>query len=97
MSEISNAIKQICHEKGLSYEAVLATIEAALAAAYRKDFGSRAQNIKVNFNPEDASLRVFDVKTVVEDLEEDDGQKEGNQETKENKGQKQNKQNNLNI
>ncbi len=75
MSEISNAIKQICREKGLSYEAVLGTIEAALAAAYRKDFGSRAQNIKVNFDPEDASLKVFDVKTVVEDLptEEDSG------------------------
>ena len=44
MSDITNAIKQICEEKNLSYEAVLETIESALAAAYRKDFGEKNQN-----------------------------------------------------
>jgi len=72
MSEISNAIKQICSEKGLSYDAVLATIEAALAAAYRKDFGNRLQNIKVEFDPETARIKAFDVKTVVPDLPEEE-------------------------
>ena len=72
MSEISNAIKQICSEKGLSYDAVLATIEAALAAAYRKDFGNRLQNIKVEFDPETAHIKAFDVKTVVPDLPEEE-------------------------
>jgi len=68
MSEISNAIKQICDEKNLSYEAVIETIESALAAAYRKDFGEKNQNIKVEFEPETAKSKVFDVKTVVEDM-----------------------------
>jgi N utilization substance protein A len=68
MSEIVNAIKQICEEKGLSYEAVIGTIESALAAAYRKDYGEKNQNIKVEYNPETNGTRVFDVKTVVEDL-----------------------------
>jgi N utilization substance protein A len=45
----------------------LATIEAALAAAYRKDFGQKNQNIKVEYNPENGASRVWDVKTVVED------------------------------
>lgn len=72
MSEISNAIKQICAEKGLSYDAVLVTIEAALAAAYRKDFGNRMQNIKVDFDPETAHIKAYDVKTVVEDLTEEE-------------------------
>lgn len=71
MSEISNAIKQICDEKSLSYEAVIATIESALAAAYRKDFGERNQNIKVEFDPEAGKSKVFDVKTVVEDMPEE--------------------------
>ncbi|MDP3042930.1 MAG: transcription termination factor NusA [bacterium] len=71
MSEISNAIKQICDEKGLSYAAVIVTIESALAAAYRKDFGERNQNIKVEFDPEDGKSKVFDMKTVVEDMPEE--------------------------
>lgn len=71
MSELTNAIKQICEEKGLSYETVIETIESSLAAAYRKDFGEKNQNIKVEFNPETGSSKVFDVKLVVEDMPEE--------------------------
>lgn len=71
MSEISTAIKAICEEKGLSYDAVIETIESALAAAYRKDFGKKNQNIKVQFDPETGKSKVYDIKTVVEDLPED--------------------------
>ena len=76
MSEISTAIKHICEEKGLSYEAVLTTIESALAAAYRKDYGQKNQNIIVEFDPETAKSKVYDLKNVVEDMpevEEEDG------------------------
>ena len=72
MSDITTAIKQICEEKGLSYEAVIATIESALAAAYRKDFGKKNQNIKVEFDPETSKSKVYDVKTVVEDMPEEE-------------------------
>ena len=72
MSELTSAIKAICEEKGLTYEAVIGTIESALAAAYRKDYGEKNQNIKVEFNPDDASSKVFDVKTVVEDIPEEE-------------------------
>ena len=72
MSEITSAIKQICEEKGLSYDAVITTIESALAAAYRKDYGEKNQNIKVEFNPETMATKVFDVKTVVEDVPEEE-------------------------
>ena len=70
-SEIISAIKQICDEKGLSYESVVETIESALAAAYRKDFGEKNQNIKVVFNSENGKSVVYDVKTVVDDLPEE--------------------------
>ena len=72
MSEITNAIKQICEEKGLSYDAVITTIESALAAAYRKDYGEKNQNIKVEYDPETNKTRVFDIKTVVEDVPEEE-------------------------
>ena len=67
-------MKQIAEEKNITYEAVLETVEAALAAAYRKDFGNKNQNINVEFDPEKydgatGGIRVFDVKAVVEDME----------------------------
>jgi N utilization substance protein A len=78
MSEIKEAIQQICEEKNISIESVLETIEAALAAAYRKDFGQKNQNIKVNYDLDTSAMEVFDVKTVVEDmdLEELEAQRE---------------------
>ena len=71
-SPIVQAIKQICEEKGLSYESVMITIEAALAAAYRKDFGQKNQNVKVEFDPETGSMQAFDIKTVVRDYTEEE-------------------------
>lgn len=73
-SAISQAMRQICEEKNISYESVLETVEAALAAAYRKDFGSKNQNIKATFDPETydgatGGIRIFDAKSVVEDME----------------------------
>lgn len=65
---ILQAIEQICQEKKLTKEQVLVAIEQALAAAYRRDYGEKNQNIKVEFNPVDGSMKVFDVKTVVEDV-----------------------------
>lgn len=69
MSEITKAIQALCDEKGLSYEAVMETVEAALAAAYRKDFGNKQQNIKVKFQPETGDMEAWDIKTVVEDID----------------------------
>jgi len=70
--QIKQAIEQICEEKNIPYDSVIETIEAALAAAYRKDFGEKNQNVKAEFDPETAEVKVFDVKTVVDnmDLEE---------------------------
>lgn len=71
VSEITQVMKSICEEKGIPYESVLETIQAALAAAYRKDFGNKMQNIQVKFDPETQHIEVFDVKTVVEDISEE--------------------------
>lgn len=70
MSEISNAIKQLCDEKNLDYKAVIAAVELALAAAYRKDYGERNQNIRVKFDVNTGKSEIFDVKTVVDNLPE---------------------------
>ncbi|PIS41458.1 MAG: transcription termination/antitermination protein NusA [Candidatus Kerfeldbacteria bacterium CG08_land_8_20_14_0_20_42_7] len=64
---IVTAIRQISEEKNIPLESVISTIEAALAVAYRKDFGEKNQNIKVTFKMQDGTSQVFDVKTVVPD------------------------------
>lgn len=91
-NEIINAIRLVCDEKNISIDSVIETIEAALAAAYRKDFGEKNQNVVVEFDPENASSKVYDVKTVVEDVdleaqekavEEQHARKEAGEEIKE--------------
>lgn len=62
-----SAIDQIVAEKGISKEKVLETIEHALAAAYRKDYGEKGQDIRAKFNETDASAQVFKIMTVIED------------------------------
>jgi len=71
-NEIAAAARAICEEKGISLESVIETIEAALAAAYRKDFGEKNQNIKVDFDLETSNSRIYDEKTVVEDMPEEE-------------------------
>jgi N utilization substance protein A len=70
MSEISTAIKQLCEEKNLDYQTVISAVELALAAAYRKDYGERNQNIHVKFDPIAGTSQIFDMKTVVDNLPE---------------------------
>ncbi len=66
-SEIKQAVQLIAEEKGITVESIVSTIEAALAAAFRKDFGDKSQNIKVEFDLNTGASKVFDSKIVVED------------------------------
>lgn len=76
--QLEQALEQIAEEKGVSREDLISMIEVSLAAAFRKDYGNKEQNIVVEFNPENLSTKVFDVKTVVAEVE--DPQKEVNEE-----------------
>ena len=78
ISPFSAAIQQICAEKGISEERVIETVEAAIAAAYRRDYGKPSQNIRVVLNPEDPTtfqvFQVFDVISPEEEIDEVDRQ-----------------------
>lgn len=68
------AINQISAEKGLSREVILETVEAALAAAYRKDYGKPGQVIKAKVDPETGKIkvwRVFEVVKGAKDIEDE--------------------------
>lgn len=64
---ISSIIDQVCETKGIAKESVIMAIEAALAAAYKKEYGNKNQNIHAKFNIITGASNIFDVKTVVED------------------------------
>jgi len=70
-SEIAKSLQFLCDEKGLEYDVVLDALQTALAAAYRKDFGNKQQNIQVIFDPETGDMKVWDEKEVVEDIDEE--------------------------
>ncbi len=67
-ADLYNVIKQICEEKQISEAAVVATVELALAAAYRKDFADKLQNISVILEPKTGQFKVYDIKDVVADV-----------------------------
>ncbi|MFA6423647.1 MAG: transcription termination factor NusA [Patescibacteria group bacterium] len=69
-SPFALAINQICDEKGLSRDTVVETIESAVAAAYRKDYGKPNQIIKTKINQETGEFDVWRVYNVVEDEEQ---------------------------
>jgi N utilization substance protein A len=64
------AIEEICDEKGIDKDIVLETVEAALAAAYRKDYGKPKQVIRAKLNPDNGKAEMFRVYEVIEDPEE---------------------------
>ena len=63
------AIDQIAEEKNLPKEVILETVEQALAAAYRKDYGDKDQEVRVEMDPTNGEIRVFVSKEVVEEVE----------------------------
>ncbi len=63
------AINQICSEKNISPEMVLDAVKQAIATAYRKDFGNKEQEIRVEF-PEGTDMpTILLVKEVVAEVE----------------------------
>lgn len=67
MGEFGSAIMQIAEEKGIPKEKVIETIEAALAAAYKKDYGKRGQKIRAEFDGVSGAMKFFLVKEIVDE------------------------------
>ncbi len=61
------AINHIADEKGLPRETIIQTVEAALAAAYKKDYGDKDQDVRVELNDTTGEMKVFVSKEVVAD------------------------------
>lgn len=66
-SELLDALTILEREKGISKDVIIEAIEAALISAYKRNF-NQAQNVRVDLNLENGSMRVFARKDVVDQV-----------------------------
>ncbi|MDO8507673.1 MAG: transcription termination factor NusA [bacterium] len=69
-AKFTQAINQICDEKNLSRDVVMETVKAALASAYKKDYGSKDQEVRVEIDEESGAIQVYVIKEVVDEVED---------------------------
>jgi len=65
------AIKQIAEEKGIPEQSVLETVEVAIAAAYKRDYGKKGQIIKARLDPETGKIKMSQTHYVVDGVDEE--------------------------
>jgi N utilization substance protein A len=66
--QLAGAIKAIAEEKNLPEDTVKEVVEQALAAAYRRDYGEREQEVRVTMNLNTGDVDAFVMKEVVESI-----------------------------
>ena len=69
--EFLEALSALCKEKGLSEDIIIEAVEAALVAAYKKNFNSSA-NVEVEVSTDTGGMRVFIEKEVADEVFDDE-------------------------
>ena len=67
LKQMSTMVDIIAEEKGLPRETVLSVIEQAIAAAWRRDNGDRAMNVRASLNTTTGEADVYVAREVIED------------------------------
>jgi len=83
------ALQQLETEKGVSEDKIIKTIEDALSAAYKKDFGKKSQIVHAKFNPESGEMSFAQAKYVVDEsmLKPEDDTSDENEEEEVKEGE----------
>lgn len=68
IKQLALSVKAIAEEKNLPEETVMAVIEQAIAAAWRRDNGEREQEVRAELNINDGTAMVFVAREVVEEV-----------------------------
>jgi N utilization substance protein A len=69
-AELIYALEQLEKEKGINKEVLIEAIEAALISAYKRNFGSN-QNLKISIDPVTGDVKVYALKKVTLEPEND--------------------------
>jgi transcription termination/antitermination protein NusA len=67
--QLAQAIKVIAEEKNLPEDQVQDVVQQALAAAWRRDYGDREQEVRVTMNLNTGEVTAFVTKEIVDDVE----------------------------
>ncbi|HIU48213.1 MAG TPA: transcription termination/antitermination protein NusA [Candidatus Avimonoglobus intestinipullorum] len=73
--ELLRALEDLCAEKGIDRDVILDALEAALIAAYKRNFQS-AQNVEVQMDRATGAVKVMAKKVVVETVSDEDAQEQ---------------------
>ncbi len=65
LKTLTKAIDRLAQEKNFEPEKIVGFVEHALAAAYKKDYGEKGENIEAEFDPETGKADFWKVKQVV--------------------------------
>lgn len=66
LGQFGSAIAQICEEKGIDKDRVIESVEAALAAAYKKDYGKKGQIIIAKLDEKTGEVDFKQLREVVD-------------------------------
>ena len=70
-NELIIALEDLEKEKGIKKDYMLESIETALVTAYKRNYDSNTENVKVTMNGETGEIHVYAEKEVVETVEDD--------------------------
>lgn len=71
IKQLAQAVTTIAEEKNLPQDLVQEIVEQALAAAYRRDYGDREQEVRVSMNLNNGDVDAYITKEVVEKVGDD--------------------------
>jgi N utilization substance protein A len=69
--QLATAIRAIAEEKNLPEEQVQEIVQQALAAAWRRDYGDREQEVRVSMNLNTGEVTAFVTKEIVSEVEDE--------------------------
>ncbi len=67
-----DALNLLCEEKGIEKDVFLEMLKESIAKAYKKTYMVPEANVRVEINEKSGKFRLFEIRTVVDDLEDED-------------------------
>ncbi|MDP3784881.1 MAG: transcription termination factor NusA [bacterium] len=67
LKNFQSALEELLVDRGIPKEKIMETIELALAAAYKKDYGKRGQIVRAEFDPKSGKAKFEQIKIVVDE------------------------------
>ena len=71
-SDLNRVIEQVSKEKGMDRSVIIEALESAMLSAARRTFGEK--EIEAKFNEEIGEVELFEIKSVVEIVEDTETQ-----------------------